>query len=170
MKVWIVIPFVLSLAAAAMPCSPERSGTLAASEKAARSLGNEPVTVAVRLPESVAGNASRRLRVVVEGLELVHPGAVYEVYLNLPEGRKPDPEGPYFLGHLALYGQPVGGEPDGRRSFDLTDKLAALRESGDWTGEVELTFVRGNPEQAQARAAPAEFIRFSHISVVERQR
>lgn len=140
---------------------------LAASEKAEHSLGLLPTRVAVLLSEEAAA-ASGSLRVVVEGIRLVHPGAVYQVYLNLPEGQKPDPQGFHYLGHVAAFGKVRADGPVGRRSFDITDQVRTLRERGEWTGEIELTFVRGNPEPSAAGdGKPQEFLRFSHISVIE---
>jgi tyrosinase len=155
------------------PPPPPAPTTLAATEPGAVELGADATTVAVNVPEqSLVAETAGRLRVVIEEVELVHPGAVYEVYLNLPAGTEPDPESDYYVGHLAVFTGVHEGQDavTGQRSFDVTDKVEALRASGDWTGRVELTFVRGNPEEATEglAAMPETFLRFSHISVVRR--
>ena len=147
--------------------------TVAVTEKTEHSLGNEATRISLDVPQAALAAVSepRRLRVVVEGLKLVHPGAFYQVFLNLPEGRPPDPEGPYYLGNIAIFGKVREDDPGGSRSFDVTDNVRALLESDEYTGRLELTFLRGNPEQAPAAAGvaePQEFIRFTRVSIVER--
>ncbi|MCG8454644.1 MAG: tyrosinase family protein, partial [Holophagales bacterium] len=156
-------------AAPAPAASPELT-TLAASQPSAVSLGRDPVRVSVDVPtlaERLAADGSGRIRVVIEGLELVRPGGIFQVYLNLPEGQEADPESLYYLGHIAVFGHIHEGLA-GRRSFDVTDKIRALRRDGEWSGSVELTFVRSNPEAASAETASNELLRFSHVSVVAR--
>lgn len=160
--------------AVAGPGPPPAAVELAAIEPARRSLGRDAVRVAVNLPpEDVSietvGEPKRRW-VVVEGLTLRTPGAYYQVYLNLPEGTEPDPEGDYFLGNIAIFGEVHEDDPGGSRSFEITDHVVSLQEKGEWSGEVELTFVHGNPSPTieTIEAEPEEFIRFSHVRVIER--
>lgn len=163
----VSVSFAVSLALWLATPVLARTVPLAVSEPAEHALGDEPLSVAVRLPAAVA-DEPRRLRVVVEGLELVRQGAVHEVYLNLPDGERPDPESRYFLGNVALFGAPRENGPGSRRGFDITEQVAALRADGEWTGEIELTFVRGNAEPVPASIGPEDYIRFTHISVFER--
>ena len=144
--------------------------TLATSESEVRTLGDGPVRVGFEVPPGVlASEEAGRLRLVIEGLTLVRPGAYYHVYLNLPEGRMPDPEGRYFVGNVALFGEVRTDDPGGDRSFDVTDQVAWLREQGEWLGRVELTFVRGNPQPPSAeKVAPEEFVRFRRVALIRR--
>jgi tyrosinase len=69
-------------------------------------------------------------------------GVNYEVYLNLPEGTEPDPDGPYYVGHLSLFS---GHEGDGPQNYELdaTEVVRGLRERNEWTsGDARVSFVR----------------------------
>jgi len=139
-------------------------------------LGRERASLAVKVPVSATASVgeNEEYRVVLEDLELVAPGAFYQVYLNLPEGTEPDPEGPYFIGNLALFGHTAqqlgeGHEPvHYSRSFDISDKVREWSARGEWSGDVNLTFVRGNPAPATAAAEPGTFIRLGKMSVEHR--
>jgi hypothetical protein len=171
-------------AAPATPAtSPIAAKILAATAGAETRLGNAAVQVKVDLPAAVGQHMKSfaatppkpgHLRLVVEGLQVVHPGAVYQVYLNLPAGQKPDPAGPSFLGNISIFAEAEHSEPI-NRSFDLSPKAKALAAKG----EVQLTFVRerldqpaGTPAAASAASAtpaePTEFLRFAKVSIQER--
>jgi hypothetical protein len=149
---------------------------LAASETAERMLGDGPLTLSVPVPAAAARRMTElaagqkgRLRLIVDGLKLLHGGASYRVYMNLPEKRQPDPKGPYFVGNIALFGEEGEQAAEGTRSFDITDRVRDLVKRGEWSGKLRLTFVRGNPDPAGgAKRQPQNFIRFSRVSVVER--
>jgi tyrosinase len=121
-----------------------------------------------RMEEMAAADEAPEMRVVVHDIRMLHPGALYEVYLNLPEGAEPDPESPHFLGHIAAFTDSEGAHDASDRSFEITDAVRALRERGEWQGAVEVTFVLSDPpEDPEARRAmPQEILRFSHLSVV----
>ena len=173
-------PWMLTLMAIFAPiaatCSPAdpTPGVLAASPSAEHELGNAPVTVEVPLPPDASRQIEslpqgKRLRLVIEGLKQVHPGAIYEIYLNLPDGQQPDPNGPHHLGNLALYTDPES-TPEMSRGFDITDVVKALRKRGQWKGPVRLTFVRerlGIQPRTEA-AEPGAFLRFKRVAIVER--
>lgn len=153
------------------PAGPRSAGgqeALAMSEPEEVRLGSEPVTVRVpvppeaaeRLRSAAAGPGS--LWLVIEGLQLLRPGVYHQVYLNLPEGAEPDPQGPHFVGNLSLYGAPRG-EPL-EKAFDVTDEVRALREDLR-EGGLRVTFVPGNPEAA-AEAGP--FLSLRRVKLVER--
>ncbi|MEA2600401.1 MAG: hypothetical protein QOF89_1393 [Acidobacteriota bacterium] len=174
-------PWILALMAIFAPiavtCSPAdpAPGVLAASPTAQHELGSAPVTVEVPLPPDASQRIAslpqgKHLRLVIEGLKQVQPGAIYEVYLNLPEGQRPDPNGPHHLGNLALYTDPES-TPEISRGFDITDAVKALRGRGQWKGPVRLTFVRerlGSPPATTEGAEPGAFYRFKRVSIVER--
>ncbi len=111
---------------------------LAATGGAETRLGKAPVQVKVDLPAAVgqhmrpfaaAPPKPGHLRLVVEGITVLRPGAVYQVYLNLPAGQKPDPAGPAFLGDISIFADPDHSAPI-TRSFDLASKAKALGAQG----------------------------------------
>ena len=152
---------------------------LAATAGAETRLGNAAVQVKVDLPAAVGQHMKSfaaappkpgHLRLVVEGIQVLHPGAVYQVYLNLKAGQKPDPAGPAFLGNISIFAEAEHSEPI-NRSFDLSRKAKALAAKG----EVQLTFVRERLDQQAGLAAapaalpePTEFLRFTKVSIQER--
>ncbi len=159
--------------------TPIAAKVLAATAGAETRLGNAAVEVKVDLPAAVGQHMKSftaappkpgHLRLVVEGITVLHPGAVYQVYLNLKAGQKPDPAGPAFLGNISIFADPEHAEPI-TRSFDLSGKAKALGAQG----AVQLTFVRERLDQAAgvkaaatAAAEPAEFLRFTRVSIQER--
>jgi hypothetical protein len=153
------------------PSSAQPSGVLTASPDAETRLGSSPVTLTLPSPpeERVAAVAEQggHLRLVIEGIQVLHPGAVYQVYLNLPPGKAPDPGGPYFVGNLSLYTEP-GQTPDITRTYDVTEQVKALRRTGEWKGPVRLTFVRERLGQEPSASVPPAFLRFTRVSVVAR--
>ena len=169
-------------AAAQSATPPLAAKILAATAGAETRLGNAAVQVKVELPAAVGQHMKSftaappkpgHLRLAVEGITVLHPGAVYQVYLNLPTGQKPDPAGSYFLGNISIFAEAEHSEPV-TRTFDLSSKAKALGAKG----EVQLTFVRERLDQQAGLAAtpatpaaanePTEFLRFSRVSIQER--
>jgi tyrosinase len=120
--------------------------------EAATRLSNAQAKVKVSLPTGAA--APKRL--AVEGIEVITPGAVYQVYLNLPEGQKPDPAGPNFLGNISIFASP-GHSGEVTRTFDISGKGKLLAGK-----EAQLTFVREQLDQSAA-ASNKEFLRFKRV-------
>lgn len=156
----------------AAPSQPA-AGALTASQTTEVVLGSAPVTVTLPAPpeQRLAAVLARGgpLYLAIEGPKLVHPGAVYQIYLGLPAGKAPDPSGPYFVGNLALYTEP-GGATDSRFTYDVTAQVQALRRRGELQGPVHVTFVPEYPPESPAGTpgAPAAFIRFTHVSLTDR--
>ncbi|HEX9668190.1 MAG TPA: tyrosinase family protein, partial [Thermoanaerobaculia bacterium] len=154
------------------PAAPK---TLAAGEPAQTKLGARRVSVKVALPPAanqriltLAGPDPGRVRLVLEGVKLLRHGSHYEVYINLPEGATPDPKGPSFVGSVALFDHPEHAA-ETNRSFDVTDEVAALKAAGQWTGELNVTFVPGHGEQAlTATAGSGPFVSVRRVSIQER--
>jgi tyrosinase len=157
--------------------APEVATPLAAAPKALAAttaettLGKAPVTVKVALPaatrqhlRSLTAAASKpgHLWLAVEGVKQLNAGAIYQVYLNLPAGQKPDPAGRYFLGNIALFEEAEHSEEE-TWTFDLASRVKAMGGKGD----VQLTFVKEQLGPAEA-GEPATFLRFSRVSVLER--
>jgi hypothetical protein len=139
---------------------------VAASKAGETRLGNNQVSVDIALPAQTgaAPEDVKPTRLAVEGVKVLKPGGIYQVYLNLPAGQKANPQGPYFLGNISIFGDPEHtGEMT--RSFDITAKIRALRQKG---GKVHLTFVReklGPPIPGPEGAE--ETLSFKRVSIVE---
>jgi tyrosinase len=141
---------------------------LAASAERGTVLGRDAVTVSVPLAAAksqeikglVADAKPEKVRLVVEGLELLGKGGVYEVYIDLPAGQKPDPTGPYFVGHISLFGH-VGHGAKVSRSFDLSDEVRELDQKGEWKGDAKVTIV-----PSDGKEAGASVLRFRRATLV----
>jgi hypothetical protein len=144
---------------------------LAMSEPGPYTLGHEPLSVTLRLPEDrrerlaavAAGKQPGTLRLVVEGIEMLHPGAVYDVHLEPAAGRTPSSSEPSFLGHIAIYGKP-GETPESSRGFDVTERARALWSRGP-AGPIQILFVPSDRDEARA---PEASLRFRRVALVER--
>lgn len=149
------------------------SAELAMSEPGPYTLSHEPLSVTLRLPEDrrerlaavAAGKQPGKLRLVVEGIEMLHPGAVYDVHLEPAAGRTPGATEPSFLGHIAIYGKP-GETPESSRGFDVTERARALWGRGS-TGPIRILFVPSGRGEA-ATEAPDALLRFRRVALVER--
>lgn len=134
-------------------------------------LGNAPVSVKVAVPadkatrlEALAAGAPKKAWLVVEGLKQLDKGVYYQVYLNQPEGQAPDPKGPHFVGNISLFGSHGAGE--GEHAFDISDELKDLKAQNLWSGDLRVTFVRGNPPKTETAKA-AQYVSFRRILIKE---
>jgi hypothetical protein len=119
-------------------------------------VGASPVTVSVPLPPAPS-TRSRSLESVsplppspyilnVQGIEYDPKNLVpYEIYVNLPPGVKPDPEGPYYAGTLALFAYPQNST----FNIDITDVVRKLKDSNP---NVSITIIPPKPEQIRTSA------------------
>jgi hypothetical protein len=85
-------------------------------------------------------------------------GIYYEVYVNQPEGARPDPQGPGFAGTLSLFGVGHGrarGVTGGIAEIDITGLLARQREQGLWSGGEIRVFLRPVGAEETTETAPA---------------
>jgi Common central domain of tyrosinase len=116
-------------------------------------IGPEPVEVPVLLAPPEAGGTpqafSGRPRVLtLDGIEGTGvPAVSVQVYINLPEGVQPDFRSPYYVGTLGLFtvqpwdaNSPHAGH-GAAQSFDISRNIAALEATGEWTGELKVTFI-----------------------------
>ena len=114
-------------------------------------LGNEPVSMTLQLVGEEAAAKPSGLLLSVEGVEFDKmPSGHYEVYVNLPEGETPSFESPYYVGNLTFFGvEPRGKATEmsqpSKQTFDLDRVIGVLKEHGQWTGEVKVTFVKSGP-------------------------
>lgn len=122
--------------------------------------------LALSAPEATAAHGTGHVWLVIEKLQRLAGGGYYQVYLNLPAGTAPDPQGPHFVGNISLFGADHHGQnAQVDRAFDITDEVQELRAKNLWNGQVELTFVRGNPKGGAAKGGA--FVSFQSVKVVE---
>ena len=121
-------------------------------------LGKERVDVPIALSGSVPDVAgSRGGALVVLTIDGIRgegmPGASFDVYLNLPAGARPNPQGDLYVGSISLFGvQPWddramghadhgGKRPSATQSFDITDAVRSLQAGEGETRDLTVTFV-----------------------------
>jgi tyrosinase len=108
-----------------------------------------PSGAAAAAPAAPTGNPTT---LVLEGLKLVRrPPAPLSVFLNLPQGTRPELNGPYYVGTLNLFNFDLGtggfmahsedaAHPDhgpaetGEARFEVASVLARQRAQGVWDG------------------------------------
>jgi tyrosinase len=117
----------------------------------AAQLGREPVTVSVLVREQEFRLRAQEHAIVlnIEGIEFDKvPGDYYEIYLNLPQGERPDFRSKYYVGNLAFFGikpraQRHEGEEQPRQDYNITQIVAKLKSTKEWIAqEAKVTFVR----------------------------
>jgi hypothetical protein len=106
-----------------VPGPPEAGGTPAA-------MAGQPALLTL---EGIAGTGD--------------PQVSIQVYINLPEGVQPDFRSPYYVGTIGLFtlqpwdaDSPHAGHAS-TQVFNLSRNIAALDAAGEWTGEINVTFV-----------------------------
>ena len=145
----------------AVAAEPE---TLATSAGAAVALGTGPVTVTL-VP--LAGKAlsarvatveqGRKVYLVAKGLGTdAPPETIYQLYLGLPQGTVPSPDGPYYVGALNFFNAVRGGAEAGRSdprflSFDVTGLLKSLHSRDALGDNATVTIVPAGTPRANAR-------------------
>ncbi len=82
------------------------------------------------------------------------PGVHYDVYLDLPEGDKPNQDSPYYVGTINFFGVTMMNDKMASMkprtfSLDVTDKVKALAARGALTNTPSVTLVpQGEPNEA----------------------
>jgi tyrosinase len=117
-------------------------------------LGPTPTDVSVSLaqPEAAleaaaaAPTTGGRVVLTLDGVSSEEPGALFQVYINLPSGQEPDVNTPYFVGTVSFFGLGPGEEGPWRehkamQTFDISRNVEALQARGEWTGDVQVTFI-----------------------------
>jgi tyrosinase len=137
-------------------------------------IGPVPTAVSVTLEEPNAALSASTTVLTLEGVRGEGiPAVVVEVYINLPPDQEPDFRSPYYVGNLNLFGllEPAEDEAMAMQSmtqrFNIARNVTALEASGEWTGDVRVTFVPyytasstsgdaalGTPEAAQPPPGP----------------
>jgi len=128
----------------------EEAVTLAGTTTATTLPVSPPTGPASRTEESLG--SPPRVYLNVENIEGdANPGLLYGVYVNLPEGSPPDPDGAHFAGTMSFFGieAAVADDDDDREGaphtlrhvFDITALAATLAEQGHWSPEaLHVTF------------------------------
>jgi tyrosinase len=135
---------------------------------------SEPTGPASRTEESLG--APPRMYLNVENIEgEANPGLLYGVYVNLPEGEFPDPDGPYFAGAMSFFGIESTTEDDEdqeearhglRHVFDITTLVAKLTELGRRDpGHLDVTFSAIGVEDEIASALDIPPVRIGRVSL-----
>jgi tyrosinase len=170
-----------------------RKPTLLTSSQPTHELGGTETAISVPLPQeaktTVQGIAlavgtrpnAERLILTVDGVQFDKtPGVYYEVYVNLPEGAKPDPRSVYHVGNLSFFGlKPHDGrhapgaaaqEPNIAARFNITAAVGELHRNQKLNAdELRVTFVpRGvlPPKGQQPKAVLTQHkVRFARLSI-----
>ena len=130
-------------------------------------LSKEPVTLPLvaegadnkafgaRLAEIVRA-AGQTAVLQVKGVEAkIDPGATWEVYVG-PPGLKPNPESPYFVGVLALFGAGVKTKSEHYHPAEFVYPInKAIIAAGD-AAQLQVTFVPVSGVEVKGRAVPAQ--------------
>ncbi len=133
-----------------------------------------PAGPASRAEESLGAPQSVYLN--VENIEgEANPGLLYGVYVNLPAGEPPDPDGPHFAGTMSFFGIESSTEDDDDREeaahglrhvFDITSLVAELTELGRWDPEhLDVTFSAIGVEDEIASGLDVPPVRIGRVSL-----
>ena len=97
-----------------------------------------------------------------------NPGVGYQVYLNLPEGTKPVPTGPYYIGTLHFFGLKHSHQEshESQLQFDATNAVNTLKQHNQWKGEIKVTYVPVGPRPAKTAATTAEEIQVAGTATI----
>ena len=85
------------------------------------------------------------------------PGAIWEVYLGLPAGAAPNPEGPYFVGSLAMFGMGIRSQSRHEfmpAEFAFASDRAVRTALSAGSRKLSLTFVATGPLIHGKRSTP----------------
>lgn len=169
-----VLPVIAGMAAVTTgvnAMAAESSETLATSAGNPVALGAGPVAVTLAPATDQAAALSarvatvrqdRKVYLVVKGLGAnEQPGVIYQIYLALPPGVAPKPDGPHYVGALNFFNARISGSgaenPDPRfYSFDVTDRLKMLQSQKTLGDAVTVTIVPASPPRASARPVIAD--------------
>ena len=131
---------------------PARSGTELGASDEPLALGARPSSAEVPLGGGAEGalrtltearSMRRSVYLTVEDVSLeAHPGVVYAVYLNKPEGVRGTDAQTYRAGILSFFGLVhTNGDGPPTSAFDVTSVVAFLRSRGEWDpGRARVAF------------------------------
>jgi hypothetical protein len=144
-RFYLLIVGVVAMATGANAMAAESPETLATSASKPVALGAGPVAVTLAPGPGSAAPLSarvatvrqdRKVYLVVKGLGTnEQPEVIYQVYLGLPPGVAPKPDGLHYVGSLNFFNAAKSGSAATRDprfySFDVTDLLKTLQSLGD---------------------------------------
>ena len=116
----------------------------------------------------------RKLYLVAKGLGTDQPPeTIYQLYLGLPQGTAPNPNGPYYVGALNFFNAvrrgAEAGQPDPRfLSFEVTSLLKTLRTGNALGDNATVTIVPAASPCASARPVIAEIAPRRAIGAIRR--
>ena len=162
-----------------MPQQPETVGASDAPVVLTGGAATTRVTMSAPAGPAAARAAAAeppRVHVNIENVTGLESDASYAVYLNVPEGEKPEEHPDLFAGLVPMFGVAEATRGDAGRagdgltfSLDVTEVVGRLDARGAWTSEVDVTFVPEGMPVTQPRAAaeaPPEPITVGRISVI----
>jgi hypothetical protein len=143
----------------AVAAEPE---TLATSAGVALGAGPVTVTLAPAAGKALSARVAsagegRKVYLVAKGLGADEPPeTIYQLYLGLPQGTVPSPDGPYYVGALNFFNAARGGAEAGRSdprflSFDVTSLLKSLQSRNALDDNATVTIVPAGKPRANAR-------------------
>jgi tyrosinase len=142
---------------------------------------DQPITIrsqALRMRVPLAGQARQRSQEVasapgqnlvlrIEGIKVDRqPGIIYEVYVGLPDGVRPDPNSRYFVGVLSTFGAEHAGAEGMTAAFPIDAAAAAALQAN--TNDVPVIIApRGVVLNGQERLEVQGNVTFTSVRVVE---
>jgi hypothetical protein len=110
----------------------------------------KPAMVA-RLASAAAKASTKEIILTVEQVDRDDDaGLLYDVYLNLPDDAQPDPNSPYFVGHMPFFGHKPSAEgpqhdhPGMAFSYRITNLVNEQKAQGIWSDkDFKVTLVAG---------------------------
>lgn len=167
-------PAAVQLAAATRP----RAAVAPTGGSAEVVLGSRPAEVTVPLPQrrSLVQSAGGEVHLSFEDITVSNPEGYYEVYLNPPPDKPPEPTDRSYVGNLSLFGIGEGGDHGHTmppsRALDITAKVKQLGlMQAASNGQLRVVLVLREPElpgaqrRLEAVAAPPR-ARIGQIRVV----
>jgi tyrosinase len=161
----LVIAGVAAMATGVNAMAAESPEMLATSAGKPVALGAGPVAVTLAPASGSAAPLSarvatvrqdRKVYLVVKGLGTnEQPEVIYQVYLGLPPGVAPKPDGLYYVGSLNFFNAPKSGPAAARDprfySFEVTDLLKTLQSSKSLGDAATVTIVPADKPRDSAR-------------------
>jgi hypothetical protein len=154
------VVLIATVTAGADAMAVESSRTLATSASKPVALGAGPVTVTLA-PERTGPLSvprQRKVYLVVKGLGTnEQPEVTYHLYLGLPPGTAPNPNGPHYVGSVNFFNARTPGMPSDPRffSFDVTSLLRSVGSDKSLETPV-VTVVPGGRPRDTARPTIGE--------------
>jgi tyrosinase len=110
-------------------------------------LKQRPLSVQLKLPQELNVPVRSKLTLHLKGVMVeALPEGHYEVYVNLPDGMKPNYKSDYYVGNLAFFGPEITSKRKlMTHSFSLEKIEKKLKKANKWTGEINVKFIKVGP-------------------------